>query len=96
MRLPRVTHEIRITEYEDGSHDVNYDFSDPDSFVGFASYLMSAGFAEHWIDKLPDYLVHELHNFKHEEGCEHHQGCNHDEPVIQPTEVFSESDGAEE
>lgn len=90
MRLPRVTHQIMITEYEDGSHDINYDFYDAQSFVGFASYLMSAGFAEHWIDKLPDYLVHELHNHKHEEGCPN-GACNHDEPVIQPTEVFSES-----
>lgn len=89
MRLPRVTHQLTITQYEDGSHDINYDYSDTNSFVGFASYMMSAGFAEHWIDKLPDYLVHELHNHKNEDGCE--QGCNHDEPVIQPTEVFSES-----
>lgn len=96
MKLPRIAHEIVITEYEDGSHDIRYDGYEDNSFVGFASYLMSGGFAEHWIDKLPDYLVHKLHEFKHEDGCEHNEGCNHDEPVIQPTEVFSESNEDDE
>jgi len=89
--IPRIAHEVTITEYEDGSHDITCDHYNEDTFVQFSSYLMSAGFAEHWIDKLPNYLVELLRDFQHSVG--HSEECTHnDGPVVQPTEVFTEKD----
>ena len=81
--MKRINHEIVITEYEDGSHDIKYEGFHKDSFMGFALYLMGAGFKEHWLDKLPSELIDVLSALPlHEE----------EEVVMEPSEVCVSGD----
>lgn len=104
--MRRISHEIRIIEFEDGSHEIDSACYDKTTFLGFASYIMSAGFAEHWIDKLSNDLVSMLHKAGPEitgECCEcgdptctsdieEEIRSSQDEPVIKPSEVFTNKD----
>lgn len=79
--MKRIDHELIIRQYEDGSHYVECNPFNDETFPAFMSYVMSAGFGEHLIDILPDRLVLELG------GCIHEE-----EPVIEPSEVFNGKD----
>lgn len=84
--LKQIDHQIILTEYSDGSHEIDFSHFNKESFLSFAAYLMSSGFAEHWMDKLPTELVLLL-----SPGCPHDHPVNPDAPVMEPSEVFNSS-----
>lgn len=84
--MKQIDHQIILTEYSDGSHDITFSHFNKETFLSFAAYLMSSGFAEHWMDKLPTELVLLL-----SPRCPHDQEHNPDAPVMEPSEVFQSS-----
>ena len=88
--MKQIDHQIVLTEYSDGSHEIDFNHFNRETFLSFASYLMSASFAEHWMDKLPTEFVLLL------SPCNHQVEGSPNDPVMEPSEVFnssSEEDG---
>lgn len=88
--MKRIEHELVITEYEDGSHDIHFESHNADTFANFAAYVLLSEYKEHWIDKLPTELISKL-------GCpaEKEVQPNYCNSVMEPSEVFSNEDPEE-
>lgn len=89
--MPRIDHQLVITQFEDGSHDISFEVNNKDTFPSFTSYIIGLNFMEHWVDKMSNELVSLLHKNQTCECGDPTCGLEEvDEPVVAPSEVFRE------
>lgn len=90
--MPRIDHQLVITQFEDGSHDISFLVENKETFPSFTSYIIGLNFMEHWVDKMSNELVSLLHKNQTCECGDPSCGLENevDEPVVAPSEVFRE------